>query len=158
MDIFVDPQLRARQDQLNAQWIALKSTVDNCQLDPVSAAAFSQFYADFASWQSFYESGSDWTSSSKKATDDWQSKLQEYTKTVGGGFCSQSQAGDSSYIPGVKDPPPDEPGFIQSLADKAAAAGKTAYWTGTVFVFAIVAAIVLMFYFASKSTKVSVGV
>lgn len=108
-NLFSDPELAQRQASLNSQWYALYQTTENCQMTAASQPWLSQFAADYYQWQQFFESGSDWSSDSKHATDAWQSKLQEHAKQAAN-FCGQSQRDDSggnAYIPGVKDPPPD---------------------------------------------------
>ena len=118
-NLFSDPVLRARQDQLNAQWAALYRVADNCQLDPVSAAGLQQFFADYHSWKEFYASESDFTKGSKQTTDSWQAKLQEYTRTIGSQLCGQTRTGQNTYVPDVDDPPPDDPGLFDGLRDVA---------------------------------------
>ena len=115
-NLFSDPSLAARQAQLNSQWYALNQTIDECSLTASSAPFFSNFYSDYAEWQTFFASGSDWSSSSKHATDEWQTKLQDYTKQVAA-YCGQSSgdAGGAAYIPGVKDNPADEPGIWDEI-------------------------------------------
>jgi hypothetical protein len=121
-NFFSDPQLRARQDQMNSQWFALNDTVNNCQLDPTTSSLFNQFSADFYAWQQFYGSESDWTTASRNATNDWQQKLQDYTKSIGNA-CAFGADGSGAYIPTVKDPPPDtqSPGLLTELKNDAAA-------------------------------------
>lgn len=116
LNLVSDPALRARQEQLNADWYALNQTIDSCALTASSAPAFSQFYADYDSWKSFFESGSDWSSDSKRATDSWQTKLQEYTK-LARTYCQEASGAEPAYIPGVKDPPPDEKNLIDKGID-----------------------------------------
>ncbi len=115
-NLFSDPALASRQAQLNSQWYALNQTIDECSLTASSAPFFSNFYSDYAEWQTFFASGSDWSSSSKHATDEWQTKLQDYTKQVAA-YCGQSSAdaGGAAYIPGVKDNPADELGIWEGI-------------------------------------------
>jgi hypothetical protein len=105
-NVFSDPQLRARQDQLDAQWKSLKASYDACNDTPPTS--FAEFATDFAGWTSFYDSESDWSSNAKKATDEWQTKAQEWAGKIAG-WCG---GGADSGIPTVKDPPPDEPGLV----------------------------------------------
>lgn len=119
-DVFVDPALRARQDTLNAQWISLYSLSQTCGAGSdalIPDSAWVEFVNDYKGWQDFYASESDWTISSKQATDTYQSKAQEWAKrlsnygcggTLGsvGGVNIITDAEDLG-IPGVKDNPPD---------------------------------------------------
>src|SRR5215471_20743042 len=110
-DMFVDPQLRARQDQMDAQWSSLNGTINSCDAFP--DAAWVQFVNDLRNWRDFYAGGNDWSSASKHATDDWQTKLQSWTTQVAS-WCVPG-ASDPTYIPTVKDPPPDQPSTLQTL-------------------------------------------
>jgi hypothetical protein len=131
-NVFSDPKLKARQDQLNAQWVAVFQTIESCGLTPSSGPAFQQFYADFESWKEFYEGGNDWSSASENATNSWQSKLQEHTANAKN-FCSFGYDGSSSYVPGVKDPPADAQGILGKAADLAKAPFETFEKLGTYF-------------------------
>lgn len=158
LNLWSDPVLRARQEQLNSQWYALNDTVDSCELTASSSAAFSQFYSDYDAWKTFFDSGSDWSSDSKHTTDIYQTKLQEYTKTIKG-YCS---GGAQPYIPGVKDPPKDTPGLLDRGIDLAKApfdlvdsvVTKVGIITG-VLVFAVLATII---YVAVKGNVSAAGV
>jgi hypothetical protein len=121
-DIFVDPKLRARQNQLDAQWKALRSSFQTCDATPDSS--FAEFTTDFDNWSAFYATESDWSAGSKSATDEWQTKAQDWSNRLRSwgctgsfdGFNVVSALGDtSSGIPTVKDPPPDDPGLLDSV-------------------------------------------
>jgi hypothetical protein len=116
-DMFVDPALRTRQDLLNGQWISISASIKRCDNFPTTE--WISFSNDFRNWTTFYDSESDYTSSSKHATDDWQTKLQywsgELSRWCSANINSDGNAVDSSnpdyvYVPGVKDPPPDPQG------------------------------------------------
>jgi hypothetical protein len=141
-NLLSDPELAARQSQLNSQWYALNQTLDECSLTASSAPFFSQFYADYDQWKDFFASGSDWSSGSKHATDDWQTKLKDYTQKVNA-YCGQSSAdaGGAAYIPGIKDNPPDAPGLLDELKGDVAAPFNWISDTATKI--GIVAAVVL---------------
>lgn len=113
MALFSDPKLRARQDTLNAQWNSLWAAYQACD---TPSAAFPEFATDLNAWRSFYESESDWTDSSKRATDEYQSKAQEWQRRMSAWNCGQSGYADGG-LPGVKDNPADEPGLLDDLGD-----------------------------------------
>jgi hypothetical protein len=150
MNFFSDSELRARQDGLNSQWSSLWGTY-NATCSNGLGNAFPEFATDYRNWQEFYASGSDWSGESKHATDEHQRKMQEWAKRLKDYGCGDSQYSDLG-IPGVKDVPPDKPGFLDDLKDVA---GKGAYaWVFTVVL--VLAFVGLMVYFLSKS-KVAVG-
>ena len=150
MNFFSDPELRARQDTLNGQWNSLWGTYNSTCSNGLGNA-FPEFATDYRNWQEFYDSGSDWSGASKHATDEYQTKAQEWTKRLRDYGCGDSQYSDLG-IPGVKDIPPDKPGFIDKLSD-AAQTGAYAWVFTVVLVLAFVLAAI---YFLSKS-KVAVG-
>lgn len=161
LNLFSDPVLRARQEALNAQWYALNQTIDNCALTGASQSFFSQFYADKAAWDEFFESGSDWSSDSANATNRYQDKLREYTKGVGV-YCSQAspEAGGGPYVPGVSPAPADS----KSLWDRAIDTPKDVLNAAESFVakIGIIAAIVIgailfAIVYVSVKGKVSAG-
>src|SRR5260221_10488487 len=120
-DFFVDEKLRARQDQLDAQWQALYNL--RCESLPTSASV--EFDTDFNNWRVFYDSESDWSSGSKSATDEWQTKAKEWATrlaTYGCGGSVQinnidviSATGDKG-IPSIKNNPADDPSLLDTLA------------------------------------------
>ena len=122
-DIFVDPTLRARQDTLNAQWLSLYALSQSC--DGIPDSAWVEFINGKKAWDVFYESESDWTISSKKATDEFQSKAQEWAKRFAQYGCSGSigSVGGEDIttdspdlgIPGVKDNPPDPESLFHQI-------------------------------------------
>ncbi len=140
-DIFQDPALVQRQDALNAQWLSLNNVKTGC--DGLPDSAWLEFVNDYKAWQQFYDSGSNWSADSKKATDGWQLKAQEWSKRLPGYGCAGSlgvitttdqfgnptgrqdvyATGDQG-IPGVKDPPPDEKGAIEKISDSVGGAVK----------------------------------
>jgi hypothetical protein len=120
LNIFSDPKLRTRQDQLDGQWYSLLQVVQFC--DNVPDSSFSNFTSDLRAWQAFYESGSDWSSSSENATNDWQAKALEWSKQLNAWGCTGNISGSDSTqsgIPGVKTPPPDQGDFLDKAVDAA---------------------------------------
>jgi len=124
-NIFSDPALATRQAQLDGQWKSLKAVIGTCNSFP--SQAWVEFTNDFTNWSEFYDSGSDWSQSSEKATNEWQTKAQEWATRVASAGCAGtagSVGGDyvpgigDSGIPGVKDPPP----LSESLLDSAVGA------------------------------------
>jgi|SRR5882672_2669530 len=115
LNLWSDPQTRARQDQLNAQWNALWGVWQNCDNTPDSA--FAEFATDLKAWREFYNSASDFSAASINATNSWQQKAKDWSDKLTGWGCTGNQSSDDlpSGIPGVKAPPPDE----QSLLSKA---------------------------------------
>ena len=116
--ILVDSALKARQDQLDAQWSSVSALYSGCDQTPDSA--FAEFATDLSAWRAFYASGSDWSADSKTATDEWQTKLQDWTNRLTGWGCYGTAGPDelaagSGAIPTVKDPPPDAPGIVDSV-------------------------------------------
>ncbi len=152
-NVFSDPVLKARQDQLDAQWRSLKALYDTCDQTPDSA--FSEFATDFKNWKEFYESGSDWSDDSKSTTDGWQRQAQEWSSRLTGWGCygtaGSADLGQSDgAIPTVKDPPPDEPGFLDKLGSDLDFWTKTATYTT---IGLTVAAIVFAFYLVRKGAS-----
>lgn len=123
-NIFSDPELKARQDQLDGQWAATNAMFQTCDNTP--SQAFPEFTRDLAAWRQFYDSGSDWSADSKHATDEWQTKLKDWVQRLKDYGCQGSVGsiggeditanGDQGYA-GVKDNPPDKPPLFQSLLD-----------------------------------------
>lgn len=154
MNFFSDPALRARQTQLDAQWSGLWGTY-NSTCDNGLGGAFPEFASDYNGWREFYASGSDYTGASKHATDEWQTKAQEWAKRLKDYGCGQKEFGDLG-LPGVKDSPPDEPGWFDRLKG---AAEEAALFSGlglTVTLLILGATFIGIVYYLSKS-KVSVG-
>lgn len=116
-NFFSDPELRARQTQLNAQWSSLWATYQSTCENGLGNA-FPEFASDYRAWQDFYESESDWSSASKHETDIHQTKAQEWSKRLANYGCGDKSLSDLG-IPGVKDPPADPKGFTDKLADIA---------------------------------------
>ena len=116
-NLFSDPVLRTRQDQLNAQWNSLRASYTLCQNTP--DASFAEWATDYAAWQEFYNSESDWSTNSFNATNEWQAKAADWASKFASWGCTGNdpdyEAGVPSGIPGVKPPPADQ----QSLIDKA---------------------------------------
>lgn len=150
-NFFSDPELRARQDILNAQWGSLWGTY-NATCNNGLGNAFPEFATDYNNWNDFYASESDWSSASKHATDEWQTKAQEWAKRLSNYGCGDKQYSDLG-IPGVKDNPEDRPGVIDQVigAEKSYVAG-----VGVIAIVLIGAALAAI-YFLSKS-KVGVNV
>jgi len=119
-NVFSDPELRARQDVLNGQWASLWATYQ-ATCDNGLGNAFPEFATDYANWQRFYGSESDWSSDSKHETDIHQEKMQEWTKRLRDYGCGDKSLGNDLGIPGVKDVPPDEPSTLDELKNLALA-------------------------------------
>ena len=124
-NIFSDPKLRTRQDQLNAQFNSLWAAYQNCDNTPDSS--FPEFISDRNAWKEFYDSGSDWTADSNNATNLWQTKAKEWADKLSGWGCSGNfdvtDTTTPSGIPGVKEAPPDEESALSKAAKAAAGAG-----------------------------------
>lgn len=114
-NIFSDPELRARQDILDAQWNGLWGTY-NATCTNGLGNAFPEFATDYNGWKDFYGSESDYTTASKHTTDEWQSKAQEWSKRLADYGCGDKSYGDLG-IPGVKDNPEDTKGALDELKD-----------------------------------------
>ena len=95
---------------MHANWTLCQNTPD---------ASFSEFATDYAAWQEFYGSESDWSSNSFNATNEWQTKAGEWADKLSQWGCTgndeNAPADAPSGIPGVKPAPADQ----QSLIDKA---------------------------------------
>jgi len=155
-NIFSDTKLRARQGQLDGQWKALRAAFGACNNTPDSS--FVEFTNDFENWSAFYDSESDWSSGSKSATDEWQTKAQDWSRRLTSWGCNGnwdslnvvSATGDTSNgIPSIKDPPPDDPGIVDSVlgvvhkvADPVANTAATIGWVAVGLIILIIAAIV----------------
>jgi hypothetical protein len=119
-DLFVDPSLRARQDQLNATWNGLRASYGVCQNTP--DASFAEFTTDYNAWQAFYASESDWTTDSFNATNSWQQKAVQWANNFKAWGCTGSDPENSGNdtpvngLPIVKDAPPDEKGSVGQAA------------------------------------------
>ena len=154
-NIFSSPELRARQDQLDGQWSSLNGIQQTCNEFP--SQAWVEFSNDLRNWREFYDSGSDWSQSSEKATNEWQIKAQEWTTrmrasgctgtagSAGGDYIPSSQSG----IPGVKDPPPLSQGLLDEAAeafekgtDALASPFKTLGWVAVGIVVLILVTVV----------------
>lgn len=122
-NVFSDPKLAARQAQLDSQWRSLNALVNTC--NNVPSSSWVEFVADFKSWTEFFQSGSDWSASSKAATDEWQSKAQTWVDRISSYGCAGtlgsvdginvvSAVGDAG-VPTIKDPPPNDPTFLDEV-------------------------------------------
>ena len=121
-NIVSNPALRARQDQLDGQWSSLNGIQQSC--DQFPSQAWVEFSNDLRNWREFYDSGSDWSQSSEKATNEWQIKAQEWAARMAGSGCggTAGSVGGSDIpaaggIPGVKDPPPLSQGLLDEAAE-----------------------------------------
>lgn len=155
MNFFSDPELRARQDVLNAQWNSLWGTYQATCSNGLGNA-FPEFATNYSDWKEFYDSGSDWSGASKHSTDEWQTKAQEWASRLKDYGCGDSQYSDRG-IPGVKDNPEDQPGLI----DKLAGAAKTGAYAWVFTIVLILAAVVFVIYLIGKAlatTNVAVGI
>jgi hypothetical protein len=154
--LLVDQKLRARQDLLDGQWKSLKAAFTTCGDTPDSW--FAEFSTDFAAWSDFYASESDWSSGSKSATDEWQTKAQDWSNKLSTLGCTgnwdnintvSALGQTSSGIPTVKDPPPDDPGLLDSVlagvhkvTDPVTNTAATIGWVAVGLMIVIIAAIV----------------
>lgn len=172
-NIFSDPQLRARQDQLDAQWKALNAAQSGCSSIPDTA--WVEWVNDFRNWQEFYDSGSDWSSDSFNATNVWQQKLKEWSARMATYGCVGSlgsvggediPAGGDQGIPGVKEPPPDEKSTVEKVGDEVTGVVgsvstfvKTASWVaiGLIVVVLIATVYTLTHVKASHPSYGSIG-
>lgn len=167
-DVFVDPKLRGRQDILDGQWKALNAAFQVCDNTPDSS--FAEFVNNFRDWQAFYASESDWSSGSKATTDQWQNTAQEWSRRLTSYGCNGNQdnaavvssTGDGSGIPTVKDPPPDDPGVldtalgaIHKVTDPITGTASTVAW---VAVAVLVIAIGAVVYILTKGKASGYGV
>ena len=153
-NLFSDPNLRTRQSQLDAQWNSLNGLVSQC--NDIPNTAWVEFVNDKKNWEVFYDSESDWSQDSKEATDQWQTKAQEWAARFSSYGCSGSigsiggvdiTSGGDKGIPNVKNPPPNEDSFI----DKIGSAFKTVGIGLVVFL----AVIILVFVYIIRNTKVT---
>ncbi len=145
-NVFSDPKLRARQEQLDGQWNSLWATWQSCDGTPDSA--FSEFASDRTNWKNFYDGESDWSADSKTATDEWQKKAQEWS----GKLASWCGAGAAAGIPSVKDAPPDDPtlidrtfSIVRKAEDTVIAPFATIGWVAVGFAVLMILAIVWIF-------------
>jgi hypothetical protein len=153
-NIFSDPALKARQDVLHAQWTSIHKLSLSCE--GLTTESWHQLETDWLNWKEFYESGSDWSSSSEKATNEWQVKAQEWTARLNSAGCRGSTVGDDivtpdTGIPGVKDPPPLTPDFLDEvtdgftqITDAATSPFKTLGWVATGIVVLIIVGLVIV--------------
>lgn len=156
-NIFSDPALKARQDVLDAQWSSLNALFNTC--DAMPSQSWVEFVNDLKSWRIFYDSGSDWSSSSEKATNEYQVKAQEWSQRLDAAGCRGSVGsvggddipGSVSGIPGVKDPPPLTPGLLDEAAsafekgtDALSSPFKTLGWVAVGIVVLIVVGLVVI--------------
>ncbi len=159
-NLFSDPKLRTRQDQLNAQWNSLLSVYQTCDNTPDSA--FSEFITDLKAWRTFYDSESDWSSSSANATNEWQAKALDWTSRLSEWGCTGNQDGEygtPNGIPGVKEPPPDSTSILDDAkavvsggADSFFGSLATVGWVATGLAILIVIGIVYLLTHVSAST------
>ena len=164
-DLFVDPSLRARQDQLNAQWNAMRASFSMCQNTP--DASFAEFVTDYNAWKAFYDSESDWSSDSFNATNVWQTKAVQWSNNFNAWGCT-GNADDApptapSGIPDVAPAPADEQGVVGKAAAsfgdtvKNALAGvwntwKVVGWVAVGFAVLLLGGIIYLFTHTNVST------
>lgn len=150
-DLFVDDVIKARQDALDGQWKSLKTSFTLCNNTPDSS--FAEFTNDFTNWSDFYASGSNWSSSSKHATDEWQTKALEWTNRLRSWGCTGnvnnydviSATGDTQAgIPTVRPNPADDKTFLQNAADAATALTQPARDAAATVGWAVVGLVVLV--------------
>jgi len=163
-NVFSDPVLRQRQDELDAIWKSLNGLQNKC--DNMPDTSWVEFVNDFKRWQDFYDSETDWSSDAKKATDEWQRKAKSWSDRLKSYGCRGTlgteaivspegdyQGSTTIYapgdggIPGVKDPPPDEKGLVDRIGD----AFSTVGWVATALtLMVIVGLFVLLFALVRK--------
>lgn len=155
-DVFQDPVLVQRQAVLDGQFKSLNAIVGTC--DNVPSSTWVEWTNDYKNWSEFFDSGSNWSMSSKRATDEWQEKLQLWSNRMASYGCGGtlgsvdginvvSATGDKG-IPTVKDAPPNDPTFIDEalatvhkVTDPVTSTIKTSIWLGAGVVLFIVVAI-----------------
>lgn len=166
-NIFSDPKLRTRQDQLDAQWQALS----NLRCDNLPSSTEVEFETDEQNWRYFYDSETDWSASAKKATDEWQTKAGEWAKRFaahgcGGGVIVDgisviSNTGDGG-IPTIKSNPEDDKTLFEEAQDAASALTKpardAASTVGWVVVGVVVLVLVLTAYVLTRGKASGFGV
>ncbi len=162
-NVISDPALKARQDELDAQWSSLSALYSGCDQTPDNA--FAEFSTDLRLWREFYASGSDWSASSKTATDTWQTKAQDWSRRLQGWGCYGTAGSDqldagSGAIPTVKDPPPDAPGLLDNLKalDPLPEIEKWAEGVGLIVVGVVVLVIIAIVYITTKGHAKGYGV
>ena len=155
-NFFSDPALRARQDQLDADWNSAWAVVQTC--DAVPASSFSGFATDRSNWKQFYDSGSDWSSDSYNATNEWQNRLKTWTDQFRQWGCTGSFAltpgtvgaddptPEENGIPGVKDAPPDKQSIVEQAKDAIGNAGQGLWSNITTIGWVILGVVVLIVF------------
>jgi len=165
LQVFLNQDLQARRDQLNAQVLAMQNLQDQC--NNVPSSSWVEWSNDKRDWDTFYSNESNWVTSSdnKKALDDWQTKMQTWSNRFASYGCAGtlgsvdginvvSAVGNTDNgIPTIKDAPPDDPGIVDSLlgtvhkvTDPFTSAVTTASWVaiGVVILIVIVLGYVLV--------------
>lgn len=155
-NFFSDPALKARQDQLDADWNSAWAVVQTC--DGVPASTFSGFSTDRANWKTFYDSGSDWSSDSYNATNEWQARLKTYTDQFKQWGCTGSFAltpgtvgaddptPENNGVPGIKAPPPDQQSFFSQAKDAIGNAEQGLWSSITTVGWVILGVVVLLIF------------
>lgn len=155
-NFFSDPALRTRQDQLDADWNSAWAVVQTC--DGVPASSFSGFTTDRANWKQFYDSGSDWSSDSYNATNEWQNRLKGWTDQFNQWGCTgnftltpgtvgaDDPTPEENGVPGVKTAPPDKESIVEQAKDAIGSAGK-GLWSDISTVGYIILGVVLLLIF-----------
>jgi hypothetical protein len=165
-DFFVDPALRTRQDQLNAQWLSLNGIQQSCQ--GISDSAWVEFVNDLKGWKDFYASESDWDMDSKHATDDWQTKASYWAdqfKLYGcGGVLGSvngvdipATAGDGG-IPSVKANPADDKPWYSGITDVASTIQDDVSTIGWIAVGVVVLVVLVVGYVLTRGKAKGFGV
>jgi hypothetical protein len=155
-NFFSDPALKARQDQLDADWNSAWAVVQTC--DNVPASSFSGFSTDRINWKQFYDSGSDWSSDSNNATNEWQARLKTWTDQFRQWGCTgnfsltpgtvgaDDPTPENNGIPAVKTPPPDTKSILEQAKDAVGKAGQ-GLWSDISFIgYAILATVLLVVF------------
>lgn len=153
--IFTDPQLKARQDVLAAQWNSLKAAYSVCDNTPDSS--FSEFTTDYNNWTTFYKSGTDWSSDANNATNVWQATAKSWsdrlnqwgcngTAALSPGSVGSDQPDPTGGIPGIKTPPPDTKSIIQQAKDALGNASQ-GLWSDISFIGYMILGVVVLIVF-----------
>ena len=151
---FTDPALKARQDQLDADWNSAWAVVQTC--DGVPASSFSGFATDRNNWKVFYGSGTDWSSDAFNATNEWQTRLKTWTDQFNQWGCTgnfsltpgtvgaDDPMPENNGVPAIKTAPPDKPSVWQEAKEAIGEAGNGLWSDITTIGWVILGVVVLI--------------